>query len=219
VKASVILPTRNRPGWIGRAVESVGAQTHPSWELIVLDNSDEPYWPDGSPWADRRIRYVHRLCDGVADASNQALALATGEIIVPLGDDDRLAPQALERAVAAFTQWPSLRWMYGITELRYEDESVYCHRGHQPFNLPELRRWYYLGGAVYWRRSLTDRLGGYPVEHDGAADYALYLAFAEDSVPYWHPEVLYLYTEWSGTDSNVRALNQRERTAEIARAA
>ncbi len=115
----------------------------------------------------------------------------------------------------AFTQWPTLQWMYGVTELRREDESVVTHRGHIPFSLAELRKWYYLGGAVYWRKSLTDRLGGYQTTYDGAADYDLYLKFAEDSVPYWCPEVLYLYTWHDDADGVKNAERQRTQTERI----
>jgi len=216
VKISIFTPTRDRLDWLMRALLSVAAQSHEDWEWIVLDNSDEPYFPDGVLSEDPRIRYHWEPCDGVADACTKALALCTGSVCTFLGDDDRLAPQALERVAEAFTQWPDLRWLYAATELRNPAESVICHRGHIPFSLPELRKWYYLGGAVYWRKSLTERLGGYQKSYDGAADYDLYLKFAEDSVPLWIPEVLYLYTDWAGTDSRVRAANQLAKTQEIA---
>lgn len=213
---SILLPTKDRPDWLPRAVESILAQTYPDWELIVLDNAAEPGYSD---WSDPRIRYFHREVRGVAHAYQLGVELARGDIITQIGDDDRLPPQALECAAHAFDQWPSLQWLYGITELRYEDESVWCHRGHLPFSLGELRQWYYLGGAIYWRKELSDRLGSYPERYDGAADYAMCLKFAEDSVPLWLPEIMYLYTDWAGADSRVRAMNQAEKTLQISQGA
>lgn len=193
------------------------AQTYHNWELVVLDNSDER--PFGlRVYDDERINYVWDLCDGVADASTKALNLATGDIIIPLGDDDTLAPTALERAVEAFTQWPTLQWMYGVTQIDGHPGGT-IHRGHIPFSLSELRKWYYLGGAVYWRKSLTDRLGGYLTTYEGAADYDLYLKFAEDSVPYWCPEVLYFYTWHDDADGVKNAERQRAQTERIVKQA
>jgi len=40
VRVSVIVPTRNRPDQIGPCVESILANSHPSMELIVIDQSD-----------------------------------------------------------------------------------------------------------------------------------------------------------------------------------
>ena len=211
---SVVLPTKDRLGWLPRAVQSVLDQTYQNWELVILDNAAEPGYPED--WRDPRVRYVHRDVRGVAHAYQLAVELAMGDIITQIGDDDRFTPQALERAAEAFDQWPSLQWLYGVTELRHQDESVWCHRGHLPFSLAELRKWYYLGGALYWRKSLSDRLGCYPEAYDGAADYSMCLEFAKDSVPLWIPEVLYLYTDWAGTDSRVRAANQLVKTEEIA---
>src|SRR3990167_5720013 len=194
---SIVLPTKDRPDWLPRAVQSVLDQTYQNWELVILDNAAEPL-PHSALLGigDPRIRYFHREVRGVAHAYQLAVELATGEIITQIGDDDRLTPQAFELVVDAFDQWPSLQWLYGVTELRYQDESVWCHRGHLPFSLGELRQWYYLGGAIYWRKALSDRLGCYPERYDGAADYAMCLEFAKDSVPLWLPEILYLYTDW-----------------------
>ena len=42
---SVIMPTRNRHEWIGRAIASVQAQTYTRWELVVGDDGSS----DGTP--------------------------------------------------------------------------------------------------------------------------------------------------------------------------
>ena len=210
MKFSILTPTWNRPDWLLRAVASVRAQTHSDWEQIVLDFSDEPV-RDLLP-ADPRIRYVRAEArQGPARDFQRALEHATGEIVHPLSDDDRIVPHALATVAGAIGQH---RWLYGMTETVLEDGS-HVHYLGSPFSLETLRRGYYLGGAVYWRRELTDRIGGFDPRYDHAADYDLYLRFALDSAPLFLPEVLYLYTEHANTDTNVHLPVQQDACARI----
>ena len=213
MKFSVILPTKDRPDWVIHAVQSVMGQSHTDWEIIVLDNSNEPYWPT-SPWLDHRVRYLHARCDGVADAYNRALELATGDIIVPLGDDDVLPVDTLKVSDELFGD---ALWLNGRTWIVDTAGSVIAERGGNYSSLgTTLAGTYWLGGAVHWRKSLTDRLGNFSLEYDGAADFDLYLRFLKDSDPVVTEHVMYVYRDWPGTDSRVRAENQAAMSRKIA---
>jgi glycosyltransferase involved in cell wall biosynthesis len=101
---SVIMPTYAQEAFIGRAIQSVLAQTFADWELIVVD--------DGSPGDvqaaiapytdDRRLRYV-RLDEnvGVGAALNAGIERARGELIAYLPSDDVYYAEHLESLVAA----------------------------------------------------------------------------------------------------------------------
>ena len=101
---SVILPTRDRPELLDRAVASVLAQTDADFELIVVDNnsSTPPLDPATSPFlADPRIRIVRNPeAQNASQARNAGLAAATGEWISYLDDDDEYAPGKLSRCLA-----------------------------------------------------------------------------------------------------------------------
>lgn len=213
---SVILPTRDRPDWLPRAVESVITQTSPDWELVILDNSTSPYY-ERSPWHDSRVRYQHELCDGIADASTRALRLASGDVIVPLADDDQLAPNCIQTVLDAFAD-PTVMWANAITEIRGPDGRVTGHRGGTRDSVQATRSGsYWLGGAVWWRQELTATIG-YQQRFDGAADFDLYLRFLEHhDEPLLIETVMYLYTDHPGTDSRQRLGVQLDRSAAIAR--
>jgi glycosyltransferase involved in cell wall biosynthesis len=101
---SVVIPTYNRPDLCRIAVESVVDQTFADWECIVVDNASDQL-PDlpGDP----RIRVIrHERNRGAAAARNTGAAAATGRYVAFLDDDDRYAPQRLERALEAHRRAP-----------------------------------------------------------------------------------------------------------------
>ena len=111
---SVIIPTYNRPNYLREAVESVFAQTYPFIEIIVIDDgsSDEgaltksalkPYLSADSSSSRRpKVTYLYQTNRGLVPAVNRGLALAQGEYIQRLDDDDRLLPEKIARSVDVF---------------------------------------------------------------------------------------------------------------------
>lgn len=211
---SLLTPTRDRRAWLPTCLKSALDQTFEDWEQIVYDNGQDTVRdliPD-----DPRIRYVRGNAPGPASAFQAALDHATGEIIHPFSDDDQLVPDALE---IVDREIGDSEWLTGLTAFQNVEGTVQFYLGGQ-LDLGLLESQYYLGGAIYWRKTLTDRLGGFDLGYDGAADYELYLRFARDSTPKHVPKVLYRYVDHPGTDSHVRAGNQIMQTSRItARAA
>lgn len=206
MRFSILLPTRNRPEMLRRAVGSVLAQDFADWELIVFDNGETvPIFTD-----DRRVRWIRGRATGPADAFAQALGWASGEIVHPLGDDDELAPGALSAVDAEIGRY---EWLVGRTRCTDEHGRVWLSGG--PVDAAELERVYYLGGAVYWRRALSERLGGFDRGYDGAADFELYLRFARNAPAAFLDRVLYLYNDHPDTDSRRNAARQRKASARI----
>lgn len=213
MRFSLLTPTRDRPQWLPRCIDSVLAQTFEDWEQIVYDNGTttvEQSVPD-----DPRVRYVAGPAVGPADAFQKALDLAQGDIIHPFSDDDRLTPDALETVDEAIDDY---EWLTALTAFENQAGEVLFHLGGE-VDIPSLRRDYYLGGAIYWKRTLTDRLGGFDLDFDGAADYELYLRFALNAPAAHVSKVLYRYTDHPGTDSHVRHSNQMMQTSRIKEAA
>lgn len=210
---SVLTPTRDRPEWLERCVASVLAQTYPVWEQIVYDVGESPVEVPDDP----RIRYVRGECRGPAADFQAALDLARGEVVTPLSDDDRLPAHALSTAMLRLGD---ADWLNGRTVLVTPDGEPVAFRGGTYEHVRETRfGMYMLGGAVYWRKSLTDRLGGFKSEFDGAADFDLYRRFLADSEPVRVQDILYIYTDHPGTDTRVNQARQSDATRRIMEAA
>jgi glycosyltransferase involved in cell wall biosynthesis len=211
-RLSFFMASKNRKAMIPDAIASVQAQLFDDWELVICDGSDEPYPPINDP----RVKVFHQPNGGPAEGFQIALDHCRGEFVFPLADDDLLTEHAGAVAVAALAG-TGKQWGYGLTSFEQAGEQVMVLG--DVFDLERLRQSYYLGGAVFWRRALTDRIGGFDKNFDGAADYDLYLRMAEDSVPVVVPMVLYRYNDHEGTDSRVNAARQGEATQRIATAA
>lgn len=105
---SILIPSYNAEEWIAETIHSALAQTWPRKEIIVVD--------DGS--TDRTAAVARRLVckevtvvstenQGAAVARNHALCLSQGDYIQWLDADDLLAPDKIERQLAALQQFDS----------------------------------------------------------------------------------------------------------------
>jgi glycosyltransferase involved in cell wall biosynthesis len=95
---SVIIPTFNRAHVLGRAVESVLAQSMVRFEVIVVDDgSTDATGRVLAGFDDSRLRCLHLAGKGVSAARNAGIELAQGELIALLDSDDAWLPGKLEQ--------------------------------------------------------------------------------------------------------------------------
>ncbi|HEV2893829.1 MAG TPA: glycosyltransferase family A protein, partial [Actinomycetota bacterium] len=87
---SVVVPTRDRPELLRRAVTAILEQTYqgPIECVVVFDQSD-PDLPWGALPAGRRLVLVrNQRTPGLAGARNSGILAATGELVAFCDDDD-----------------------------------------------------------------------------------------------------------------------------------
>ncbi len=88
---SVIIPTYNRTGSIGEAIQSVLSQTFTNFEVIVVDDGSTDDTKEivlEIVEGDDRIRYIHQHNQERSAARNNGIALAKGTYICFLDSDD-----------------------------------------------------------------------------------------------------------------------------------
>ena len=103
-KISVIIPVYKVEEYLDRCVQSVLAQSYGDIEIILVDDGS----PDGcgalcDAYAaeDPRVRAVHKANGGLSSARNAGLDIARGDYIAFVDGDDYIAPDMLERLLAA----------------------------------------------------------------------------------------------------------------------
>jgi glycosyltransferase involved in cell wall biosynthesis len=95
---TIIIPTHNRPLLLRRALQSLIAQTHQNFQVIVVDDSGS-YIPPFEELAALQGRYQYLIRSGIkgpAESRNKGLALLETPYILFLDDDDTFEPSHLE---------------------------------------------------------------------------------------------------------------------------
>ncbi len=95
---SVILPTYNGEKYIAETLESVLNQTHKNLEIIITDDCSKDKTVEIiKSYNDARIKlYENENNLGIANNTNKALSLATGEFIMMQDHDDISSPYRAE---------------------------------------------------------------------------------------------------------------------------
>jgi glycosyltransferase involved in cell wall biosynthesis len=126
VAVSVVIPTRNRPELLSRAVASALRQTMTSLEVIVvIDGEDRQASNQLGALSDPRLHVIAlEIGVGGAEARNIGVASARGEWIAFLDDDDEWLPHKLARQIEAgggsLAMWPVLSSRMMVQTLEYE---------------------------------------------------------------------------------------------------
>ena len=101
---SVVLPTYNRAGLLGRSIRSVLEQNYGDFEVLVIDDgSTDETASVVAGFDDRRIKYVPLTRNnGAGAARNVGLGLARGKFLAFQDSDDEWLPSKLTKQMSAF---------------------------------------------------------------------------------------------------------------------
>ncbi|WP_242823796.1 glycosyltransferase family 2 protein [Sulfobacillus thermosulfidooxidans] len=196
-KISIVMPTYNSvPLYLKLAITSVLNQVYPNWELCIFDDgSNLAYIRDMLEVfakSDCRIKIAFSdVSQGIANATNRAIDMASGDFIGFLDHDDELTEDALWYVVKELQE---KSW-----DIVYSDEDKIDFDGTftEPFFKPDWSPEYllscnYITHFLIVRRALGDKVGWLREGFDGAQDYDLILRLSELSDKICHvPRILY----------------------------
>ena len=201
---SIVIPVYATPEkFLRRMLDSIREQTYPTFEVCLVDAT--PYAKiqhdtaqGRTPQevlaeyaaADSRFRYATLTENlGIAENTNAAIRMATGDFIVLADHDDELEPQALYECVRAINAHPDVQVLYS-DEDKVDFEDIYYFEPHfkTDFNPDLLRSVNYICHLFVARRSLLDAIAETDADgrkiyersaYDGAQDYDLILRATE----------------------------------------
>jgi glycosyltransferase involved in cell wall biosynthesis len=122
---SILIPAYNAEEWIAEAIQSAIGQTWPRKEIIIVDDGSTDRTANvAQQFASKEVLVVSTENSGAQVARNHAYKLSQGDYIQWLDADDLLAPDKIERQVAALRETDSPRillssprgWFYYRTE-------------------------------------------------------------------------------------------------------
>ncbi len=197
-KISVIMPVYNVDElYLIEAVESVLNQYYKNFELCIVDDcSSRKHIKDvlkkySLTKKNVKIKYLTEN-KGIAEASNEALAIAEGEYVCFLDNDDKLFPTALYEVVRTLNKNREI-------EIIYTDEDMIDSRNnhtsplYKPGWSPDmLLSCMYFGHLMVYKRSLIEKTGGFRKSYTGSQDYDLLLRAVSICDKIVHiPKILY----------------------------
>ncbi len=186
---SVVIPTRNRVGWLRQCVHSVRAQRDVLLELIVVDEGSSDgtaeYLADLQACAGAKL-VIHQTPRGLPAARNAGLAIASGRYVAFLDDDDLWAPDKLAGQIDAIERTPGARWATASalhTDARLA--VLWAHRLERGGDLlDDLLAGNVVpagGSGVLVERSFIAGLGGFDESLTSAEDWDMWIRLAERS--------------------------------------
>jgi glycosyltransferase involved in cell wall biosynthesis len=195
---SIVIPCFNQGSYLADAIESACRQSHSNVEVIVVDDGSTDDTPRIAA-ACRTIRYLHQPNSGTAAARNHGLRESRGAFVIFLDADDRLLPGAAARGVEYLTRRPDAGFVTGHVQLIRSDgrPHVVPAQDHDSAGYLALLRWNYIWspGAVLYRRSTLERVGGFDPSAGGSADYALNIRIARQFPIACHHQIVLEYRQ------------------------
>ena len=197
-KISLIVPTYNTPiKFLKEMIDSVTSQSYSNWELCIGDGSENNKELEETliKYSEEEPRIKIKILDknyGIAENTNEALSLATGEYVALFDHDDLLTPDALFEVVKALQE---VRYdvLYTDEDKVNSDLTEYMDPNFKPDWSPDLFCSHnYITHLFVVKKAILDEIRGFRKEFDGSQDYDLMFRCIERANSIKHiPKILY----------------------------
>lgn len=184
MKISIVTVTYNSASTLRDTIESVLAQTYKNIEYIVVDGLSKDNTMDivreYEPRFNGRMRYVSEKDNGLYDAMNKGIKMATGEVVGIINSDDFYHRKDIIQLVAETMSNKRVQAVYGDvrfvnpndlkTTVRYYSSRIFR---------PSLFRYGFMPAhpTFFTYKRFFDEFGYYKLNYKIAADYELLVRF------------------------------------------
>jgi glycosyltransferase involved in cell wall biosynthesis len=205
-RVSIILPYYNGSAFMAETVDSVLAQTHRAFELLVIDDGSsdaETTWLTGflAKRNDDRIVYHRKPNGGLSDARNYGVKAASSELICLLDQDDVWEPEKLARQVSVMDRHPDVHVVvvdgsfFGNVSGEFGVSRITGGRAQiLPASFARmLRANFVIASGIMYRKSVVATVGEFSKRYFVAPDYEYFIRLSEKFDFFVIPELLIRY--------------------------
>lgn len=216
-KVSIIIPCYNQGEYVSDAIESSISQSYNDIEIIVVDDfSSDDSASVITSYAEKykNIKFINNTENkGVVFCRNLAVQNATGEFILPLDADDKIAPEYVEKAINVFNSNSEIKIVYSRCMLFGSKNGEFKL---QKFSLENIIFDNCIPNTAMFKKSDFISVNGYKsYMKKGWEDLDLWLSIIEtaenkNNCVYRIDEILFFYRQYSETvsrnnfDENIR---------------
>jgi glycosyltransferase involved in cell wall biosynthesis len=192
MRLSIVIPSYNKAQFLRATLDSVLSQSCPDIEILVFDGGSNDGTLSILESYGKKIEWVSRKDCGQADAINQGLQRATGDILAYLNSDDVYLPDALKTVINYFETHPECTALYGDAWHLHGDGSIMERYYTEEWSYPRLLDVCYLcQPAVFWRREVMEVFGVFDDTLRYAPDYDYWLRVGRE-IDFFYLEGVYL---------------------------
>lgn len=183
MKISIITVVWNNATTIKDAIDSVLSQTYENIEYIIVDGASR----DGTveiiqSYGDKISKFVSEKDNGLYDAMNKGIGLATGDVVGILNSDDFYKSDDILEVVANEFMSKDIDCLYG--DLEYVDandtDKVVRYWKSKPFQEGIFQKgWHPAHPTFFIKREYYEKYGIFNLDFRISADYEIMLRFLE----------------------------------------
>lgn len=198
---SLVVPLyKTKPQYLREMIDSVTAQTYGNWELCMAlaasGEEDAALLSILAEYAGRDARIHYQVLPengGIAENTNAALAMASGDYLVPVDHDDLVPENALYEFASAIRRDDTIDMLYSDEDKVSMDGRHFFEPHFKPdFDLDLLCSVNYICHLLAVRKDVAERAGSYQSAFDGAQDLDFILRCSEQAKKIYHvPKILY----------------------------
>ncbi|MDB4511947.1 glycosyltransferase [Arenicella sp.] len=207
---SIVVPVYNiEEKYLMLAVDSVRNQLYPFWELCLIDDASpaehiRPLLKRLAALDDRILIKLNKQNQGIAGASNDGLAIATGDFVCLLDHDDEISPDALYENAKVINEYPNVGFIYSD-----EDKMTMQEQRVDPFFKPDyspelLESQNYICHFSVMSREVIEQIRGFRLGYDGSQDHDIIMRAIQHAERVVHiPKVLYHWRKVPGSTADI----------------
>lgn len=186
MKISVITATYNSEKTLRGTFESVLHQMYHNIEYIIIDGCSNDNTlniiREYEPKFNGRMHWISEPDNGIYDAMNKGVRLATGDVVGFLNSDDQYKDNNVLTAITNAFEREQVDCVYGNLEFVDADDTAKVFRtwiGSQYTPGAFLKGWHPAHPTFYARRTCFEQYGDFDLSFEISADFELMLRFIE----------------------------------------
>jgi len=218
---SILIPAYNAERWVADAIQSAIRQTWARKEIIVLDDGSTDRTAKIAKQFTSTIKLVSTANQGLCAAVNHAYGLSQGDYIQELDADDILAPDKIERQLAALREGdskrvllssPWARFYYRTRSARFVHSTLCQDQSPVEWLLAKMSQNLHMQNATWLvSRELAEAAGPWDtrLHYDQDGEYFARVLLASDGVRFVPGTGVYYRASGTGSISTIGKSNTK----------
>nr|WP_315152580.1 glycosyltransferase family 2 protein [uncultured Flavobacterium sp.] len=187
MKISLITVCYNGAATIEKTILSVASQTYKNIEYIIIDGNSKDSTLDVIKKHETIItKWISEPDNGLYDAMNKGIAMATGDLIGILNSDDTFNSDTVIEEIANFHSQNSIEASVGNI-IQHKENGKIVRLYSSKYWSPEKLKIGFMPPhpSIFFKRALFDKYGNYDLGFKIGADYELITRFFLKNVITW----------------------------------